>query len=128
VGIGTHAGLYYGNPVISLSQPDDVTATDPDGGDYNFGLFAQQTKSVGWELGGLFAGVTALGINNWDWGSSSFHGNSEGWFDRNSGSLGMDKLGHAWSTYMISEFLTDDLFGFVTSLHHDGPPSLMFNR
>lgn len=68
---------------------------------------AAQTKSVGWELGALFAGITAVGVRDWNWGSSSFKVNSEGWFGRNTGSLGMDKLGHAWTTYVLTDFLTD---------------------
>lgn len=107
VDAGADLSLDLENPVLFLSQLDSAGVTDPDGGTYGSGTFTRQTKSVGWELGGLVAGVTVLGINSWDWGSLSFHGNPEGWFGKNSGSLGMDKLGHAWSTYMISEFLTD---------------------
>lgn len=60
---------------------------------------------VKWELGGLFLGITGIGINSWEWGSSDFHFGGEGWFGMDTGSGGMDKLGHAYSSYLISEFL-----------------------
>ncbi|WP_448657366.1 DUF2279 domain-containing protein [Sphingomonas sp. CJ99] len=57
------------------------------------------------ELGGVAAGITAIGIANWNWGNSSFRFNSEGWFGRETSSFGMDKLGHAYSSFVITEFL-----------------------
>jgi hypothetical protein len=53
----------------------------------------------------ILGGLTVKGFVTWNWGPSGFRFNSEGWFDR--GSMGMDKLGHAYSTYMITELITD---------------------
>lgn len=69
--------------------------------------FMEQSWSARYEALGLFATITAIGIANWDWGSSEFHFNNEGWFGGDSGSGGMDKLGHAYTTYLMTEFLTD---------------------
>lgn len=70
------------------------------------------TAALKYELGALTAGIGILGVNSWDWGSSSFRMNSEGWFGMNTGSGGTDKLGHMYSSYVISEFLRSRL------LHH----------
>jgi len=76
---------------------------------YSARLFLRQTASVPWRLGGAAAVITASGVANWNWGSSSFHFKSEGWFGRKTHSLGMDKLGHAYSSYVLTEFFTDGI-------------------
>jgi hypothetical protein len=58
------------------------------------------------EIAGLFGGITYLGAKEWEWGSSSFKFNDEGWFDMDAGSGGADKLGHLYSSYLMTEFLT----------------------
>tara|TARA_R110000751_G_scaffold299347_1_gene409951 strand:+ start:6591 stop:7484 length:894 start_codon:yes stop_codon:yes gene_type:complete len=58
------------------------------------------------EIVGVFGGITYLGAKEWEWGSSSFKFNEEGWFDMNAGSGGADKLGHLYSSYLMTEFLT----------------------
>lgn len=63
---------------------------------------------VRYETAALFAGITAVGLYSWDWGSTStFHTNSEGWFGRNTGSGGADKLGHAFTGYAFTNILTE---------------------
>ena len=63
-----------------------------------------------WETAGAFAGVTALGLYSWDWGSSkTFKVNDEGWFGEETGSGGADKLGHAFSSYAMTNLLADRL-------------------
>ncbi len=48
------------------------------------------------------AGTTALyGLLFWDYGSSSFRFGSEGWFDADTDYGGADKIGHAWTTYLL---------------------------
>jgi hypothetical protein len=54
---------------------------------------------------GLLALITYTGFKDWRWGSASFRFNSEGWFRMNTGSGGLDKLGHAYGAYMTSELL-----------------------
>jgi hypothetical protein len=63
-------------------------------------------STAAWELTGLAASITYLGAQSWDWGSSSFNMNSEGWFGMDTGSGGADKLGHLYTTYLVSEWLT----------------------
>lgn len=51
--------------------------------------FGQDLSANCWETGLAFAGVTALGIYSWDWGSSkTFKVNDEGWFGEDTGSGG----------------------------------------
>ncbi len=55
----------------------------------------------------IFGGMTLFGANNWNWGSSSFQFRNEGWFGTKTGSSGMDKLGHAYFTYLLTDYITD---------------------
>ncbi len=57
------------------------------------------------ELAGLFAVLSWSGFNDWKWGSASFRIQSEGWFGMDTGSGGQDKLGHAFSSYLMAEFM-----------------------
>ena len=68
--------------------------------------FSSAMSTTAWELAGLTAGITYLGAQSWDWGSSSFNMNSEGWFGMETGSGGADKVGHLYTTYLMSEWLT----------------------
>ena len=74
----------------------------------------QQRASVGdalaavkWETIGLGAYMatinTAKLVNN----SGSFSFKSEGWFSKSSNTVGIDKLTHAFNTYLITEILQD---------------------
>jgi Predicted periplasmic lipoprotein (DUF2279) len=62
-------------------------------------------KSVPLESAGLVLLITYTGFKDWKWGSASFRFNSEGWFGMDTGSGGLDKLGHAYGAYMTSELL-----------------------
>ncbi|MFZ0107373.1 MAG: DUF2279 domain-containing protein, partial [Thiobacillus sp.] len=67
-------------------------------------------RATKWITGVTFVGVTAQGFANWDWGSSrSFNVNPEGWFGKGTGSGGADKLGHAFSSYALTNVLADRL-------------------
>jgi hypothetical protein len=62
----------------------------------------EAAQSVPLESVGLLALVTYTGFKDWKWGSASFRFNSEGWFGMSTGSGGLDKLGHAYGSYMAS--------------------------
>lgn len=77
---------------------------------YSAKTFWEDTQAVKWETGLLLGGVTAFGLKRWNWGSShSFRTTSEGWFGLKTGSGGADKLGHAFSAYLITNGLTEQL-------------------
>ncbi|WP_440903031.1 DUF2279 domain-containing protein [Catenovulum sp. SX2] len=61
------------------------------------------------ELGLVFSGITYLGLKEWEWGSSSFKFNDEGWFGMDTGSGGADKLGHLYSSYVMTEYLAHNM-------------------
>lgn len=61
------------------------------------------------EFWSAFTGITVIGIRNWDWGSSSFHFQDEGWFGMDTGSGGIDKLGHAFTAYGFTNTFADGL-------------------
>lgn len=75
-------------------------------GPYSAGSFWSQSASVPWDIAGIYGFTTAVGVLHWDWGSEGFHFHNEGWFGKKTGSLGTDKLGHAFTTYLYTEYLT----------------------
>jgi len=64
-------------------------------------------RSVGWELAAVGGAMAVVGLRDWDWGGSRFAFIEEGWFGSNTRHGGMDKIGHAFSTYVIADLLTD---------------------
>lgn len=77
---------------------------------YGLSSWGEDLKATRWESGAAFAGVTALGLTSWDWGSSKkFHTNPEKWFGKDTGSGGSDKLGHAFTSYALTNVLADRL-------------------
>ena len=78
--------------------------------DYGLDTWVQDIKDTRWYTGGAVAGVTALGMYSWGWGSSkTFRWNPEGWFGERPGSGGADKLGHAFTSYALTNVLADQL-------------------
>jgi hypothetical protein len=75
-------------------------------GDYSVDVFWDQAKSVKWDILALYGGVTLFGINNWDWGTSGYHIENEGWFGTDTKYGGMDKIGHAYAGYVISQYFS----------------------
>ncbi len=65
----------------------------------------EQFDALKWEGLGLFSLITYAGIRDWKWGTAYFRFNSEGWLGLDTGSGGQDKLGHFYSTYLMTEFL-----------------------
>lgn len=76
---------------------------------YGADTFVRQAGSIPWRLAGAAAAITATGLANWNWGSSPFRFEKEGWFGKDTASLGMDKLGHAYSAYVLSDFFASGI-------------------
>ena len=74
---------------------------------YSFNQLSDHVLSVRWELALVGGALIAVGIRDWDWGGSNFEFIDEGWFGSNTRHGGMDKIGHAFSTYVIADILTD---------------------
>ncbi len=75
--------------------------------DYDFARFADQSMSIPLELTTVVGATLAMGFKDWDWGSSKFRVSDEGYFGKSTKNGGMDKLGHAWSAALISDFFID---------------------
>ena len=70
----------------------------------------EDVYALRWETGLLIGGVVSTGMRRWNWGSSAtFHTSQEGWFGMNTASGGADKLGHAMSSYAITNILSEQL-------------------
>jgi hypothetical protein len=78
-------------------------------GRYRLSSLPSDVAAIPWQTTTLVAGIGVLGVVSWDWGSSSFNFNDEGFFGGDTGSFGMDKLGHAYSTYVISDYLAHSM-------------------
>jgi Predicted periplasmic lipoprotein (DUF2279) len=73
---------------------------------YSVGRFVEQTSDVWIDVAGLAALNIYYGTSSDDWGSKKFHFENEGWFGKDTYALGMDKLGHAYGTYLYADYLT----------------------
>lgn len=74
--------------------------------DYDWDRFAEQSSVIKWDLAAAAGLMAAIGLSDWNWGSRSFHFKNEGWFGEDTEYLGMDKLGHAYSGYLLTEYFT----------------------
>src|ERR687898_1300842 len=74
---------------------------------YSVSQLGDHLHSVRWELAIIGGALTVVGLRDWDWGGSRFQFIEEGWFAKNTRHGGMDKIGHAFSTYVIADILTD---------------------
>ncbi|WP_347303518.1 DUF2279 domain-containing protein [Croceibacterium sp. TMG7-5b_MA50] len=92
----------YGPPAPTQARLDRWA--DPKTGGQRLS-FASQADAVKWEFGAVMAYYT---LTN---GAKLFddprwpHGQVEGWFGRDTNNMGVDKLAHAYSSYVISELL-----------------------
>lgn len=85
----------------NLERPD-VSQFDA----WNAEVFWDQSMSIKWDILAVYGLTTAFGISNWDWGSSGFHFENEGWFGEDTKYGGMDKLGHAYTGYLLTEYFS----------------------
>lgn len=73
---------------------------------YSASTFFSQSRAIIWDIAAIYGGVTYFGLNNWEWGSSGFKFESEGWFGEDTKYGGMDKLGHAYTGYILTEYFS----------------------
>ena len=75
-------------------------------GGYNAGVFWDQSSAVVWDIAAIYGLTTVYGFKNWEWGSSGFTFQNEGWFGEDTKYGGMDKLGHAYTGYILTEYFS----------------------
>ena len=86
-----------------------VTVTTRDGFENparrNYASFGEDVKAIKWEFAAVAGYYTAINapklLKDPQWPSFQ----SEGWFGRSTNNVGVDKLAHAYSAYVISELL-----------------------
>lgn len=86
-------------------NPPETLPAPPPAEPYRLSTFARQTKSVRWEVLAAASAITATRLSDVTSGGSKFHFKNEGWFGKSTYSLGMDKMHHAWKTYVITDVL-----------------------
>lgn len=104
-----------GTPVVKPSRPPpperadqpDVAAAAAPPSVYSLNQMGDHLWSVRWELAAVGGALAAIGFTTWDWGDSNFRFIEEGWFAKNTRHGGMDKIGHAFSTFVIADLITD---------------------
>lgn len=86
-----------------MNPPEALPLHEPE--PYRLKTFSRQAKSVRWEM---LAGVAAMTATRWSdvtTGGSKFHFTNEGWFGKSTYAFGMDKMHHAWKTYVMTDVL-----------------------
>ena len=102
-----HGPIVGPSPERSTEEPNAEQAASAE--PYTFRVFRKQAMSVPLRFGGAAAAISIGGFSKWNWGSAHFRFNSEGWFGKDTASMGMDKLGHAYSAYVLTEFFSDGI-------------------
>jgi hypothetical protein len=90
-----------------IAFPIEQAPLGPAGADRQQRHFRSLGGRIGaakWETLGIFAYITASQAY-WTKGTTSFHFKDEGWFGKDTKNLGIDKLTHAFNTYLFSEFI-----------------------
>lgn len=109
-GVGhAHAGAATSpDYAAALETLGAVSATEQESNsNSNEGLDDSQARRLRYTLlVGAPAITFAYGVHAWDWGESTrFRWGRERWFQKDTDSGGADKLGHAWSHYMVTRVL-----------------------
>jgi hypothetical protein len=95
------------NPAKPFLNFDTIGAKpEPSVRPYTADIAKQHIGPLSLEIAALAAVGIAVGIDQWGWGETKFHFTREGWFGRNTRYGGIDKLGHAWSAHVMSDYIT----------------------
>jgi len=92
--------LGYGPPDRMIAPAGD-DRPDP----AQFRGFGRQLGAVKWEMGAIVAYYTAINGPKLFEDATAPHFHKEGWFGKSTRNLGMDKLAHAYSAYVISDLI-----------------------
>lgn len=84
-------------PAQAMADPD------PAAGRYN--SFGRQLEAISWETAAVFGYYTAINAKKLFRDPVAPHFQREGWLGRDTHTMGVDKLAHAYSTYVVSDIL-----------------------
>jgi hypothetical protein len=73
---------------------------------YTAAVAREHADSLSLQIGALAAVSFGIAVWQWNWGETSFHTTREGWFGKNTTYGGIDKMGHAWSAHVMSDYIT----------------------
>lgn len=94
-------------PIVIATQPtgDEALSLAEDAPGRDYASFGEDVKAIKWELAAVFGYYTATNgpklFKNPRWPTVQ----NEGWFGRDTNNVGVDKLAHSYSAYVISEIL-----------------------
>ncbi|MCF8709791.1 DUF2279 domain-containing protein [Rhizorhapis sp. SPR117] len=91
-------------PLAQRSWTDHVPR-----GESAYPTFGSQVSEIKWETLGLIGYFTAINSPKLFRETKPFHFKDEGWFGKSTDNLGVDKLTHAFNSYLLAEFLHDRL-------------------
>ncbi|QLP97785.1 MAG: DUF2279 domain-containing protein [Rhodoblastus sp.] len=89
----------------ALRPPNDGRGVDFSR--YGPSRFVDHVRATPLEIGLAAAAIGVVGVTDWKWGGARFHWAKEGFFGKNTHNGGMDKLGHAWTSYVLTEMLAE---------------------
>ncbi len=91
--------LYFISSVTTANELTDGCGT---------ALQSSEKNEKLWKVNLIGVGViTAWGVTNWDYFSQSPQTTSEDWFGNDTKSGGVDKLGHAYTSYVLTHGLSN---------------------
>ena len=91
-------------PVRAIESPY-LTSEKFDPASYSLGRFVDHSASIPLELGLAAGAIGAVGVVGWHWGDSGFHFEKDCWFCRDAHAGGMDKAGHMFTGYLVTDLL-----------------------
>jgi hypothetical protein len=95
----------------TVTLPPSYGPADPDVGDRpapdpaQFRGFGRQLGAVKWEMAAVLAYYTAINGTKLFEDPTAPHFHTEGWFGKSTKNVGVDKLAHAYSAYVISDLI-----------------------
>lgn len=92
------------DPPPGHSGPPDSAAL-PAPAESRYRSFGSQAGAVKWEMAGILAYYTAINGTKLFKDPQWPHFHSEGWFGKSTNNVGIDKLAHSYSAYVVSEIL-----------------------
>ena len=101
--VAARIGRWFGLLLLLFVRPGYAVAESGDN------PFLEDLYAIRYEAGAALLGVTIQGVRTWNWGSSSFRLNPEGWFGEDTGAGGVDKLGHAFAGSALTNIFGDQL-------------------
>lgn len=112
---GDDALAMIGRPEIAVSEaepyaplpygPIDPMAADASPDPAQFRGFGRQLGAVKWEMALILGYYTAINGPKLFDDPTAPHVHKEGWFGKSTKNLGVDKLAHAYSAYLVSELI-----------------------